>query len=70
MQLDVSKMELRKRTLELEIRKIKKEAAELASRRRRRRLHSTSILHGTSIVFVNIKSILSLTIVRSSSRVV
>ena len=67
MQLDVSKMELRKRTLELEIRKIKKEAAELASRRR---LHSTSILHGTSIVFVNIKSILSLTIVRSSSRVV
>ena len=31
MQLDVSKMELRKRTLELEIRKIKKEAAELAS---------------------------------------
>ena len=31
MQLDVSKMELRKRTLEREIRKIKKEAAELAS---------------------------------------
>ena len=31
MGLDVTKMELRKRTLEIEIRKIKKEAAELAS---------------------------------------